>query len=81
MHRGAGQGESEGMPMCCMMAGAQDKELRRWAAAARITLRQWMCVDDFIVQASPAAVPLVVAKYEQICAAVGVELVRRNCKA
>ena len=40
-----------------------------------------MFVEDFVFQAPPAAVPLFIATYEQICAEVGVELVRRSCKA
>ena len=69
------------MPLCRTLAGAQAKELRRWAAAARIALRQWMCVDDFIFQAAPTAAPLLVATYEQLCAEVGTQLVRHTCKA
>ena len=36
MHRGTGQGGPESMPLYCMMAGAQDCELARWASFASI---------------------------------------------
>ena len=69
------------MPINCMMAGAQDRDLRRWAAAAHIGLRQWLCIDDFVFQATPDAAPRVLAKYENTYAAAGIEFVRRKCSA
>ena len=50
--------------------------MRRWAASAHVSLRQWRFVDDVILQASPADVPMVIAEYERTCRHDGVELVR-----
>ena len=81
MKRGTGHGGPESMPLYCMMAGAQGKQRKQWATANHLAVRQWMFVDDFIFQAAPTAAPMLVAKYEQMCAEVGIELVRRKCKA
>ena len=44
-------------------------------------MRQWLCVDDFIFQAAPPAVPRLVAEYERICSIDGILRVREKCKA
>ena len=76
MQRGTGQGGPDNMPLYCMMVGAQDRELRIWAAAARSELRRWLFVDAFLIQAALAAAPRVLATYANLCAAAGTELAR-----
>ena len=69
------------MPLYCLAAGKQCKRLREFAQHENVAMRQWLFVDDFIFQAAPAAVPMLVAEYERICSMDGIVLVRDKCKA
>ena len=52
-----------------------------WAASARVDWQRWIFVDDIVFQAAPDAVPRALARYENLCTSVGIELVRPKCKA
>ena len=69
------------MPLYCLAAARQCERLQGFARNQGVAMRLWMFVDDFIFQAAPDAVPLLVTEYEQICGLDGVTLVREKCKA